>query len=343
LAQGENYWFWSYYTVLPTLPGVSDWQTVDQSEVEPEVVRSATQIGTARAGDPGVIFASGLGERSATPHFPKTHTTCGLAVFSRVLWVSISAYGLALTYYSPQFAALAWVALVPLFLVIRKVDTYGAIGYGLLWGVAFFGLYGTIRVGVLSATLLQFVAIGAISFALLSFCLNRIAKKLGFHPVILGLAWLIYELVRIELVLHSGTLAASQPIDGLTLKIIAISGLSGLSFLIVVVNVCLMLFWNWVRKNWKGRSGRDWCERPLLVPAGGFVLTHTPCYLLPEERGPPLPPEHRIRVWGCSDHGPERKATRFRTGSNKRNTTATEVRSCENGNRFYAWFVQGLL
>ena len=187
------------------------------------------------------------------------------------LWITLSAYGLALTYFSDHFGPLAWVALIPFFLVIRHAGKRAAIGYGLLWGGIFFGSYGFVNAGTLTPEMLGFVLIGALSFAGLTLCINLPRERFLVGVVALSLAWLVYEVIRIELVLHSGALAATPRLEGPTLNILAITGLSGLTILIVVVNLCLVLFWDWLRTSRKRQRSHDWFDFPLLIRASEFV------------------------------------------------------------------------
>jgi apolipoprotein N-acyltransferase len=201
--------------------------------------------------------------------------------------VSASAYALGLTYFSGHFAALAWVALIPFFVIIRRSSKPASAGYGALWGAVYFTLFGLIKPGLSPYSFPVFVIIGVVSSALLALCLNIVSRRLGFNPLALGLAWLIFEVVRIELVLHSGTLAASQPVDGPTLHITAIAGLSGLSFLIVLVNVLLIRLLNWAVENLRNRPADRRSQPVLSYRRTALVLVQTGCYFSPEERGPP--------------------------------------------------------
>jgi len=212
----------------------------------------------------------------------------GLIIFRNALWVSASAYALALTYFSDGFAPLAWVALIPFFVVIRGSSRPTSAGYGALWGAVYFTLFGLIKPGLSPYSLPAFVMIGVISSALLALCLNLVSRRFGFNPLALGLAWLIFEVTRIELVLHSGTIAASQPVDGLTLNIAGLAGLSGLSFLIVLVNVLLIRLWKWALGTLRGRRLYELPEWRSRLPWIRTVLIHTRCFFLPQERGPPV-------------------------------------------------------
>jgi apolipoprotein N-acyltransferase len=211
----------------------------------------------------------------------------GLIIFRNALWVSASAYALALTCLSNDFAPLAWVALIPFFVVIRGSSKPASAGYGALWGAVYFTLFGLIKSGLSPYSFPVFVLVGVISSALLAFCLNIVSRRLGFNPLALGLAWLIFEVIRIELVLHSGTLASSQPVDGRLLNMSAFTGLSGLSLLIVVVNVCLILLWECVRTRWSSRSWRESPGVPLTISPPRIAFAHRFDFSRPEERGPP--------------------------------------------------------
>ena len=211
----------------------------------------------------------------------------GLITSRNALWVSASAYALALTCLSNDFAALAWVALIPFFVVVHGSSKPGSVGYGALWGAVYFTLFGLIKPGLSPYSFPAFVIIGVICSALLALCLNIASRRLGFNPLALGLAWLIFEVIRIELVLHSGTIAASQPVDDSTLNITGIAGLSSLSFLIVLVNVLLTRVLNWAVKNLRNRPGGRTPQAVLYCRRTPFVLVQTGCYFNPEERGPP--------------------------------------------------------
>ena len=211
----------------------------------------------------------------------------GLSSFRDSLWVAISAYALALTHFSDRLGPLAWVALIPFFVVIRGSSKPASAGHGALWGAVYFTLFGLIKSGLSPYSFPAFVIIGVIGSALLALCLNLVSRRLGFNPLALGLVWLIFEVIRIELVTHCGTLASSQPIDGRFLNMSAFTGLSGLALLIVVVNACLIRLWQWVRQTWSSQIWRESAVNLLAINTAQFSFADTPDFVRPEERGPP--------------------------------------------------------
>lgn len=225
--------------------------------------------------------------RCAIAHAGVQRPHPGLTSIRDSLWVSASAYALALSYFSGHFAALAWVALVPLFVIVSKATRAGALRHGLLWGFIYFSLYGLIKSDLSFATLPAFVTIGIISTASLTLCINVLSRRIGFNPVVLGLVWLVLETMRIELLVHTGTLANSIPIHGSRLDTIAFTGLFGLSFLIVLVNVCLIWLWQLAWKAWSSRIWRWSADHHPVIDTAQFSFAGTADFVRPEERGPP--------------------------------------------------------
>ena len=128
----------------------------------------------------------------------KTSSNERLATFRRVLWVTASAYGMALTYFSDQFAALACVTLIPFFIVIRSSRVPEAAAHGALWAVVFFSLYGMLKGGEPSVALFGFIVLGVCCFVPFAIAAHLITSRFGFNGVALALCWLVFELTVVR-------------------------------------------------------------------------------------------------------------------------------------------------
>ncbi|HSL12175.1 MAG TPA: apolipoprotein N-acyltransferase [Actinomycetota bacterium] len=139
----------------------------------------------------------------------------------------------------------AFVGLIPLLWVLRRVGAAAAAGYGLLFGIAFFGstLYWIFRFGVLAWTSLTLLSAGFVAvFGVLAVAVTRRHRPLVTAIGLAG-AWTVVEFVRGAWPLGGftwGTLGVSQVDDRVLLPLAAITGVWGLSFVVVAVNALLL-------------------------------------------------------------------------------------------------------
>jgi apolipoprotein N-acyltransferase len=212
----------------------------------------------------------------------------GLIAFRNALWVSVSAYALALTYFAAGLALLAWATLIPLVWVLRRSPCRVAAGYGGLWGTVYFTLFGLSVPDLLTAALPAFVVIGAVFSAFLALSLCMVPRRLRLDPVTLVVAWLLIDSIRIELVVRFVSFDSGQAIDAPTLATIGTAGLTGLCFLLAMVSILLLPLWAWARAESRERAARlsHPSSRPITLSA--LVLGLSLCTALPKKRGPPI-------------------------------------------------------
>ncbi len=130
---------------------------------------------------------------------------------SVVLTVSlvVSAYVMARGLRSPEQAWLAWVALLPLFVAIRSLCPVHAMLSGGLWGLSLC-LFAAVAVGTaLGDAALPLALLTAIPAAY-AFLGASLTRRIGFSPLVLGVAWMGVELAFEPLGLGHGLLAGTQ-------------------------------------------------------------------------------------------------------------------------------------
>lgn len=136
------------------------------------------------------------------------------AVNRALLTVSLVVGALMMTaaIESPAHAWLGWLALVPLFLVIRRSrPTVAALG-GTLWGLTIFAFSVNQPTPVITPTIQSLVSLTAIP-AIYTGLGASITRWIGFNPFILGLTWVGVELGLAPMGLPMGMLAGA-PGDG---------------------------------------------------------------------------------------------------------------------------------
>lgn len=185
---------------------------------------------------------------------------------------------------------LSWFCLLPLLFAIEGKGAKRAIGLGYLTGAVFnFGsIYWMALVTytgwiVLAAYISVYIALFAVTF-------NRL-KKCRYIPLIISApcAWTGFELLRSRLLTGFpwGVAGATQYTAITLIQICEFTGVYGISFLIVMVNVALYLFICGLREG----KGLLRSTVPLIVPAAVLlaVLGYGKRVLsLPQESGPSL-------------------------------------------------------
>ena len=134
----------------------------------------------------------------------------------------------------PELFLVGWCSLLPLFLAMRVLHPLRAAATAAVWGssVALFS-----PAAPAMASILLFAAIPAL-YALLGGVLTR---RIGFHPLFLGLGWVGVEFALQPLSLHNGLLAGSQG-NGPFLQFVGSTlGYVFVAFLIALVNAALLL------------------------------------------------------------------------------------------------------
>jgi apolipoprotein N-acyltransferase len=140
---------------------------------------------------------------------------------------------------------IAFVGLIPLLWVIRRAGVLAAAGYGLLFGIAFFGatLYWIFRFGVMAWTSLTLLSCAFVAvFGVLAVAVGR-RHRPWLSVLGLAAAWTAVEFVRGAWPLGGftwGTLGVSQVDDRLLLPLASFTGVWGVSFVVVAVNALLL-------------------------------------------------------------------------------------------------------
>lgn len=199
-------------------------------------------------------------------------------------WVNASLSGilLALSFPKPGLSILAWVAFLPLFYAVREKSAKNAFKFGFLSGfVAYAGIfywlnivmttYGKLPLPVsFSLTLLMAAYLALYPAAAIA--VTRLAEARSI-PAILSFPFLWVSLEYLRAYLFSGfpwaSLGYTQYRTLPLIQIADITGVYGVSFLILSVNIFLYQLWRWVR-------GKDGASYPLLATSVAvplFLLT----------------------------------------------------------------------
>ncbi len=200
----------------------------------------------------------------------------------------ISAYLMALALGPSEHPWLAWVALLPLFVAIRTLRPLGALLSGALWGSSLY-VFGVAlaslgsREGLLSFALLT---AAPAAYALLG---SLVTRRIGFNPLVLGVAWMGMELAFEPLGLRHGLLAGTQG-DGLLVH--WVGGALGyvlVAFLVAFANSALLLTLTGVCVDIgsKAYAARGEPRKTRLIPQ---TFCCFPLYAIPvsQPRAPPL-------------------------------------------------------
>ncbi len=171
---------------------------------------------------------------SAEGHRLELGKTIGLAVL-----LAASAFMMALSLRLDDARWLGWITLLPLFLSIRVLRPLESLVAGSFWGLllAAFSASGaeaSLVPGLKSYALLTLVP------GLYAALASRVTRKVGFHPLLLGLGWVGVELILQPLTVRNGLLAATQG-NGLAIRAIGhLGGYLCVAFLVAYVNASLL-------------------------------------------------------------------------------------------------------
>jgi len=167
-----------------------------------------------------------------------------LAILSGVLLIFIFPT-VIFGYHFPDLRILAWIALIPLFLAIRDKSPKRAFGLGLLAGlVSFLGILYWIKIlsPLIGLLILAFyLALYSAFFCFLLTLINRKLKSDIWYLISAPILWVSLEYIRS--VFLSGfpwaLLGYSQYLNTPLIQISEFTGVYGVSFLIVLVNVTI--------------------------------------------------------------------------------------------------------
>lgn len=195
-------------------------------------------------------------------------------------WVSASLSGvfLALSFPKPGFSILAWIAFLPLFYAVRGKTPKSSFKLGFLCGfVAYAGIfywlnivmttYGKLPLPVSFCLTLLMAAYLAL-FVAAAASLTRFAEDHSVSPLLaFPFLWVALEYVRAHLLTGFpwASLGYTQYRTLPLIQIADITGVYGVSFLILLVNLFLYQLWRWVR-------GKDGATYPFLATATAVPL-----------------------------------------------------------------------
>ncbi len=182
----------------------------------------------------------------------------------------LSATLLILSFPPFDCPVLIWFALIPFFILLENKGPRAAFGWGYLTGALFFfgtlwwfihvTLPGMILINAYLALYFGIFAAAAVFFGRLS---------LNWKMLVLPGLWVAVEYVRAHFLSGFGWLALghSQYRDLLLIQIADVTGVAGLSFLIVLVNV---LGREWFRKKRRPLNGPTAVTALLLIGVAGY-------------------------------------------------------------------------
>ncbi|HNX90288.1 MAG TPA: apolipoprotein N-acyltransferase [Candidatus Omnitrophota bacterium] len=152
------------------------------------------------------------------------------------------------------YSFLAWIAFIPFFFFIRRTDLRGAFFCAYLAGIVFFGtlLYWLVNVSFLGTVLLiLYLAVYFGIFGVVAFLVSKYSVEILFLPF----AWVAVEYLRGHVFsgFPWGFIGYSQYKNTQLIQIADVTGVYGISFLIVLVNVTI--FFLLTNKNKKRISG----------------------------------------------------------------------------------------
>ncbi len=164
---------------------------------------------------------------------------CAVIISGVLLFAAFPAY---------DFSILAWFAMLPLFFVLLHSKPLQAFVLSVIFGVVFYTgifwwMFDLPKYRVLHHAVLGIYLTPLMGFFGLAFCV--IARRLGSSPALLAapFIWISLEYLRSNFAFLSlpwGLLAHSQYQHPLLIQIAGITGVYGISFLIVLVNSALM-------------------------------------------------------------------------------------------------------
>jgi apolipoprotein N-acyltransferase len=195
-------------------------------------------------------------------------------------WLSAALTGvlLALSFPKPGFSILAWMAFLPLLYAVKGRSPEHSFKLGLLSGfVAYSGVfywlnivmitYGKLPLLISFSLTLLMAAYMALYLAA-AICLTRFAEDHSVPPLLtFPFFWVALEYTRAHILTGFpwASLGYTQYRTLPLIQVADITGVYGVSFLIVLVNLFLFQLWRWVR-------GKDGATYPFLATAATLPL-----------------------------------------------------------------------
>ena len=134
---------------------------------------------------------------------------------------------------------LAWVALIPLLLAIRVLTPSRAMIAGSFWGICLFAFAALSNGALFEPTLGALLRLATIPAAY-AWLGSRVTRRTGFSPLMLGLGWVVVELLLQPLGLQNGLLTGML---GHALVVRTLGYLAGslvVAFLVVYVSASML-------------------------------------------------------------------------------------------------------
>ncbi len=192
---------------------------------------------------------------------------------------AISGAMLALSYPSPAFSILAWIAFVPLLIAVygktpRETFKLGFISGFIAYAAVFYWLnivmtsYGKLPL-LVSISLSLLMAAYLALFLALSFSLSSLALNAGISmPVSLPVFWVAFEYLRSYLMTGFpwALLGYTQYRTLSLIQLADITGVFGISFLVLFLNVLVYELWRWVTG-----SGRAYYPLKTTIVAASLL------------------------------------------------------------------------
>ena len=205
----------------------------------------------------------------------------------KALFAAASGLLMAATFPNIGLSWFAWVGMVPLLITLRGVSIKHSMQLGFLAG--FFHYLGlvywvafTMRTYGHLSLLLSLLILGlmaaylALYWALFTTILAWIRPKPGFLPVLAPLVWVACEYLRSHLFTGFpwGLLGHSQYRALHFIQLCDITGVYGLSFLIVLFNTAVYLgLLRFARKQWNGSPVGRWQVPIVFLVLGSLLIT----------------------------------------------------------------------
>jgi len=184
-----------------------------------------------------------------------------------------------------EFSLVGWCSLLPLFLAMRMLHPLQASAAAAVWGssLALFSPAAPQMHWAAGAAL--FAAVPAL-YALLGGLLTR---RIGFHPLFLGLGWVGVEFALAPLSLHNGLLAGSQSSGPIMQFVGSALGYVFVAFLIALVNAILLLVLGELPEGRASSRSLKFSRGPVSWPLPELAFAYAvPPARASRPRGPPV-------------------------------------------------------
>ena len=217
------------------------------------------------------------------------HAECLAAWAKSFVYSGLTALLLLVVHHYPSCWYFSSVALLPFLWRAACADTAETVRLAVLLGMTYLTFSLIDIMAISPVTFLLRTVAGTTLFALFGYTLARLRCRYGFHPIIVAVLWVVFELVLIKTYYPDGLLTGAGMRVPVGFKLAAVFGFLFVSFLVVLLNSILLLYL---------REVADILDR--CRPAAGssessssfsFDTSHYPqatWYFLPLKRGPPL-------------------------------------------------------